>query len=107
MILLSAAAVFLVVQIIEDAILTPRIMGRVSGMSAAIILLSLSIWGSLLGVMGMVIAIPVTTLLVTYYQRYVIKEEQQKSLPASLISQQDTEQKKEEAENDASGKPIN
>lgn len=73
MLMLSAATVFLVVQVIEDAILTPKIMGKVSGLYSAIILLSLSVWGSLLGLIGMIIAIPVTTLLVTYYQRYVVK----------------------------------
>ena len=73
MIMLSALIVFAVVQTIQDTILTPKIMGHVTGLNPAIILLSLSIWGSLLGILGMVIALPMTTLLVTYYQRYVIK----------------------------------
>ena len=50
-------------------------MGKVMGLNSAIILLSLSIWGSLLGIMGMIIALPMTTLLITYYQRYVIKNQ--------------------------------
>ena len=73
MIILMALAVFAVVQIIQDTILTPKIMGRVMGMNSAIILLSLSIWGSLLGIMGMVIALPATTLLMTYYQKFIVK----------------------------------
>ena len=73
MIMLSALIVFAVVQTIQDTILTPKIMGHVTGLNPAIILLSLSIWGSLLGILGMVIALPMTTLLITYYQRYVIK----------------------------------
>lgn len=73
-ILLMALAVFAVVQLIQDTILTPKIMGKVTGLNSAIILLSLSIWGSLLGVLGMIIALPMTTLLITYYQRYVIKD---------------------------------
>ena len=73
MIMLSALIVFAVVQTIKDTILTPKIMGHVTGLNPAIILLSLSIWGSLLGILGMVIALPMTTLLITYYQRYVIK----------------------------------
>ena len=72
-IMLMALMVFAVVQAIQDTILTPKIMGRVMGLNSAIILLSLSIWGSLLGILGMVIALPMTTLLLTYYQRYVIK----------------------------------
>ena len=73
-IMFSALIVFAVVQIIQDTILTPRIMGSVTGLNSAIILLSLSIWGSLLGVLGMIIALPLTTLLLTYYQKYVVKK---------------------------------
>ncbi|MBR1548990.1 MAG: AI-2E family transporter [Prevotella sp.] len=73
LILLSALAVFAVVQVIQDTILTPKIMGKVTGLNSAIILLSLSIWGSLLGIMGMIIALPLTTLLLTYYQKYIVK----------------------------------
>jgi len=72
MIMLSALIVFAVVQIIQDTILTPKIMGHVMGLNSAIILLSLSIWGALLGILGMVIALPMTTLLITYYEKYFI-----------------------------------
>ena len=80
-IMLGALIVFAVVQIIQDTILTPRIMGHVMGMNSAIILLSLSIWGSLLGILGMIIALPLTTLLITYYQKYVIRNR-----PSSEVS---------------------
>jgi predicted PurR-regulated permease PerM len=72
-IMLMALAVFAIVQMIQDTFLTPKIMGHVTGLNSAIILLSLSIWGSLLGILGMIIALPLTTLLITYYQKYVIK----------------------------------
>ena len=75
LIMLGALIVFAVVQIIQDTILTPRIMGHVMGLNSAIILLSLSIWGSLLGILGMIIALPMTTLLINYYQKYIIKQE--------------------------------
>ena len=75
-ILLMALAVFAVVQMIQDTFLTPKIMGHVTGLNSAIILLSLSIWGSLLGILGMIIALPLTTLLITYYQKYVIQRKQ-------------------------------
>ncbi|MBR6867943.1 MAG: AI-2E family transporter [Prevotella sp.] len=74
MILLMALIVFAVVQTIQDTILTPKIMGHVTGLNSAIILLSLSIWGSLLGILGMIIALPMTTLLINYYQKYIIKQ---------------------------------
>ena len=74
LILLMALVVFAVVQIIQDTFLTPKIMGHVTGLNSAIILLSLSIWGSLLGILGMIIALPMTTLLINYYQKYIIKQ---------------------------------
>ena len=73
MIMLGVLIVFAVVQLIQDTFLTPKIMGKVMGLNSAIILLSLSIWGSLLGILGMIIALPLTTLLITYYQRYIVK----------------------------------
>lgn len=66
-------AVYVVVQLIQDMFLTPKIMGKVMGLNPAIILLSLSIWGSLLGFMGLIIALPLTTLLLSYYDRYIVQ----------------------------------
>ena len=73
-VLLGALAVFAIVQAIQDTILPPKIMGKVMGLNSAIILLSLSIWGSLLGILGMIIALPLTTLIITYYQKYIVKD---------------------------------
>ena len=70
--MLCIAAVFIIVQTIQDMVLVPKIMGDVTGMGPAWILLSLSVWGSLLGFVGMIIALPVTTLLVSYYKRFVL-----------------------------------
>ena len=61
--------VFVVVQSIQDVFLTPKIMGDVTGLSPAAILLSLSIWGKLLGMLGLLIAIPMTCLILVYYKR--------------------------------------
>ncbi len=74
LVLLSCFIVFLVVQGIQDLVLTPRIMGRVMGLKPAVILLSLSVWGSLLGFIGLIIALPLTTLLISYYNRFVLKD---------------------------------
>ena len=74
-ILISAVAVFIIVQIIIDMIITPKIMGKAMGLNPAILLLSLSIWGALLGFIGLIIALPLTTLLIAYYKRYVTKED--------------------------------
>ncbi len=76
----ESMAVYVIVQGIQDLILTPKIMGKTMGLNPAIILLSLSIWGSLLGFMGLIIALPLTTLLISYYNLYVIERYQPKAL---------------------------
>lgn len=70
----SATAVFVIVQIITDMVLTPKIMGKAMGLNPAVILLSLSVWGALLGFLGLIIALPLSTLIIAYYQRYITKE---------------------------------
>ena len=84
-VLASALAVFAIVQVITDMVLVPKIMGKAMGLNPAVLLLSLSVWGSLLGFLGLIIALPLTTLIIAYYQRYVTKEEQhaQKDITAT------------------------
>ena len=88
MIMLLVLIVFAVVQIIQDTFLTPKIMGHVTGLHSAIILLSLSIWGSLLGILGMIIALPLTTLSINYYQKFIIRKERlSDELPPQVSSE--------------------
>jgi predicted PurR-regulated permease PerM len=65
--------VFGVAQTIQDVLLTPRIMGKATGLRPAIILLCVFIWGKLLGFLGVVLAIPLTCLGLAYYRRFVLK----------------------------------
>ena len=69
-VMLGALAVMMVVQVIQDMFLVPKIMGKRMNLHPAVILLSLSIWGHLLGVLGMIVALPMTTLLLAYLRRY-------------------------------------
>lgn len=75
LILAAALAVFAIVQAIQDGFIVPRVMGKITGLNPAIILLSLSVWGSLMGMLGMIIALPLTTLMLSYYQRFIINKE--------------------------------
>lgn len=70
----SVLLVYIVVQVIQDVLVTPKIMGRIMGLSPAIILLSLSIGGAILGILGLILALPVTTMLLLYYRRYVLHD---------------------------------
>ena len=87
----ASMLVYIVVQGIQDMVLTPRIMGRVMGMNPALILLSLSVWGSLLGLLGMIIALPMTTLLQSYYGRYVIGQPDDDAEATDTSTQSGTE----------------
>lgn len=73
-ILASAVAVFCIVQVIIDMVVTPKVMGKAMGLNPAILLLALSVWGTLLGFIGLIVALPLTTILIAYYQRYVTKD---------------------------------
>jgi predicted PurR-regulated permease PerM len=81
-----AVLVFIVVQIITDMVVTPKIMGKAMGLNPAILLLSLSIWGALLGFIGLIVALPLTTLIIAYWQRYVTKEHDEVELPGDTES---------------------
>ncbi len=78
------AIVFLIVQPLQDLVLVPKIMGRVTGLKPAIILLSLSVWGALLGIVGVIIALPLTTLIISYYRRFVLNEKKEET-PAETV----------------------
>ena len=76
-ILFCAFLVFCIVQVIQDGLIVPKVMGKITGLNPAIILLSLSVWGALMGIVGMIIALPCTSLMLSYYQRYIhIKEKE-------------------------------
>lgn len=82
------ATVFVVVQILQDLIITPRIMGKNTGLNPAMILLSLSVWGKLLGFLGLLAALPFTCMVKTYYSEFVAK---QHTLAQRLSEQNDVQ----------------
>lgn len=93
-----AFLVFCVVQIITDMVVTPKIMGKAMGLNPAILLLSLSVWGALLGFLGLIVALPLTTLLIAYWQRYVTREKpnyRTKSLQEANIPQVESPENEE------------
>lgn len=73
--LLLMTLVFVVVQSIQDLILTPGIMGKATGLRPAFILLSLTLWGAFFGIIGMIVALPMTTLILSYYKRFIAKKD--------------------------------
>jgi len=78
---LLVSAVYVVGQLLQDIILVPRIVGSASGLSPVMIMLSLSIWGQLLGLLGMIIAIPFTCVVLAYYRRLLSTKNKSSQLP--------------------------
>lgn len=72
-----AVGLFVLVQAITDMVITPKIMGKAMGLNPAVLLLSLSVWGSILGFIGLIVALPLTTLIIAYWERYVTRESRQ------------------------------
>ncbi len=70
--LFSLLCVYLIIQAIQDLVLVPKIMGKAMGMNPSLILLSLSIWGTILGGIGLIIALPATTLILNYYKQHIL-----------------------------------
>lgn len=70
--LAMVGVVYAVVQLFQDAVLVPRIMGKATGLRPVSILLGVFIWGRLLGFIGLILAIPLTCLGIAYYRRYVL-----------------------------------
>ncbi|QJB55871.1 AI-2E family transporter [Pseudodesulfovibrio sp. zrk46] len=75
--MLLTLVVVCAVQIIQDGFLVPKIQGESLGLSPWMILLALSVWGKLLGFLGLLIALPMTCLCLSYYRRMLVKREAQ------------------------------
>lgn len=56
------AMVFGVGQFLEGTFITPRIVGSRLGLSPVVIIISILIWGQLLGFLGLLLAVPVTSV---------------------------------------------
>ncbi len=67
--LLMVVLVFSIVQMIEGYVLTPKIMGDRTGLHPLTIIVAIFFWGSALGgILGMILAIPLTAFLVVLWR---------------------------------------
>ena len=69
-------AVFIIAQLITDYLLTPKIMGKETGLSAMAIIFSIFFWGVALdGLLGMILAIPLSAFFAIFWrlakQKYI------------------------------------
>jgi len=67
--LVGVLVVFCLVQLIEGYVLTPKVMGSRTGLHPVAVIVSVFFWGSALGgIMGMILAIPLTAFLVVFWR---------------------------------------
>ena len=67
-------AAYIICQVIQDMVLIPTIMKSQMGLNPAIIFLSLSLWVYVMGFIGLIIGLPLTTLIISYYCEYVLHQ---------------------------------
>lgn len=62
--------VFLVIQLTESWLLTPKIMANRSGLHPALVVISVIFWGIALGgIIGMILAVPLTAFFITVWRQ--------------------------------------
>ncbi len=66
-----ALAVMGIVPLIQDSLITPHIVGQSVGLKPAAILLGVCVWGKLLGLLWLVLAMPLTCLGIACYRLFV------------------------------------
>jgi predicted PurR-regulated permease PerM len=65
----ACLVIFIAVQMVEGWILTPRIMGKQTGLHPVTIIVAVFFWGQALGgILGMMLAVPLTAFLVTAWR---------------------------------------
>ncbi len=70
--------VFAVVQVVESWLLTPKIMGERSGLHPAVVVISIFFWGTALdGLIGMILAVPLTAFVVALWRHFRFRLAQQ------------------------------
>jgi predicted PurR-regulated permease PerM len=67
---------FIILSIVEELILFPKIMKGVSAMNPSIMLISLAVWSHVFGTVGLLIALPLTTVLLIYLDRILLKRKE-------------------------------
>ena len=77
---------FLVIQQIENNMIYPRVVGTSIGLNGMWVLVAIAVGGELLGVIGMLLMIPVTSVLYTLLQEYTNKRVTEKAIPADKLT---------------------
>ena len=86
--IILCAVVFIIGQLLTDYVFTPRIMGDKTGMGPMLIIFSVFFWGTALGgLLGMILAIPLTAFFLVFWRLA-----RDKYLPALIAKNEDASQ---------------
>ena len=57
-----------IIQVVIGNILEPKIMGNSLNISSLVVILSLTIWGAIWGIMGMILSVPITVMMIIVFE---------------------------------------
>jgi len=77
---LAFVVMFLALQQVEGNLIYPHVVGSSVGLPSIWVLAAVSVGGSLMGVAGMLLFIPLTSVLYTLFREFVYKRLQEKGL---------------------------
>ena len=64
--------VFILSSVLEEVVLFPKIMKNASVMNPAVMMVAIALWSYLLGMLGVLIAIPLTSLILSYIDQILL-----------------------------------
>ena len=83
---------FLVLQQIEGNLIYPHVVGSSVGLPSIWVLVAVSVGGSLMGLVGMLIFIPIASVIYTLFKEYVHEKLRKKNIVVSLEKSEDEEE---------------
>ena len=75
-------ALYIGIQQIENHVLTPLIIGRTLGINPVVVVISLLVGFNLAGILGMILAVPVATVIVEWFNDIIEKKEKARAAAA-------------------------
>lgn len=72
---LLVLALYIIVQQLENYLITPQVMKRVTGLNSLVIVLALIIGGKIAGVLGVVVAVPIAAAISVFLSDFFAARE--------------------------------
>ena len=88
---LTFVAMFLVIQQLENNLIYPRVVGTSIGLPGMWVLVAVSVGGEIMGVGGMLVMIPLTSVLYTLAREFTDKRLAQRGIPEEKLQEQPPE----------------